>query len=464
MIFLILILGLILRLVNLNQSFWWDEAINVVYARDQGLIFYLTNYILGDFHPHGWFFVLWIFTHIFGFSEIVARLPAVIFGTLTIYFTYLIGKEHAKKLGLIAALLMAVAPLHIYYSQEARPYAFGTFAVAVSSYFYLKFIKGSGKRFFLPLILSTALVLYSDYPAYFIFLPQAFFLFINFREKLFFYLKILGVSSILFLPALPLLIKQLISGINTAQIVSGWAEIVGGRGIKDVMLLWVKMLIGRISIEDQLLYILVILLISLIYSFVLSRIRLKDLKSNFFFYWLITPPIFGIIISFFIPIFSYFRFLYILPAFYLLIAQGIEKFKGMGFKLMLGFLVTLQIILSLIYLLNPNFHREAWKEAVEFLDNQNSLVYFENNEIIAPYKFYSQKSSLAKAGLKKVPATSKKDLDINLENDNEVLLVEYLIDVTDPNRLIHKRLAELGFVKIRSFDFRGVGFIHLYRK
>lgn len=464
MIILILILGFILRVINLNQSLWFDEAINVFYARDSNLIFYLSYYITGDFHPPGWFFILWIFTNILGTSEIIVRTPSVIFGVLTIYLTYLIGREFSKKIGLIAALLVSLAPLHIYYSQEARPYALGALAVSLSSYFFLSFLKKPNKKWFWFLVLGIASVLYSDYPAYFILIAQLIFLLVNFRTKLFSYIKAAILGLILFLPAVPILIKQLISGTKTAEILSGWAQVVGGNDINNILLLWVKMLIGRISIENQVLYILVIAAISLIYLLVLIRLKIPQLKSSYSLYWLVLPSIIGILISFFIPIFSYFRFLYILPAFYLLLAKGLTEFKGWGLKLMLGLLVILQIAFSFVYLFNPFFHREEWREAVSFWDSQNTPVYFENAEVVAPYRLYSQKNNLARPALKKIPAVETADLNLELDNTEKILLVEYLVDITDPNRLVEKELGELGYTKRKTFNFRGVGFTYLYQK
>lgn len=463
MIILILILGLLLRLINLNQSLWFDEAINVVYARDSSLIFYLTNYIIGDFHPPGWFFILWVFTNLLGTAEIIVRMPSVIFGVLTIYLTYLVGKEFSKKVGLIAALLMSLAPLHIYYSQEARPYALGALAVSVSSYAFLKFLKKPDKKFFWFLSLANAFVLYSDYPAYFIFAAQLILVLVNFREKLAPFIKAMGLGIVLFSPALPILIKQLVSGTQTAAAISGWAQVVGGNDLKNVLLLWVKLLLGRISIENQVVYFITAVLVSLVHLFILFKLKIRQFKSDYLLYWFVLPPVIGVLISFLIPIFSYFRFLYILPAFYLLLAKGLERFRGLSLKVMLGILVILQITFNFIYLFNPFFHREEWSKAVSFWDRQNIPVYFENSEVIAPYRLYSQKNNLAKPALKKVPADDVADLNLDVKTD-QILLVEYLVDITDPNRLVEKQLGELGYTKQQTFNFRGVGFTHLYQK
>src|SRR3989344_1581378 len=176
MIWLILLLAFILRLVNLNQSLWWDEAINIVYARSSDLWWFVTKYSVGDFHPPGWFAILWGWGYVFGFSEISVRLPSVIFGVATVWLIYLLGKElFSRKVGLLAALFLAIAPLHIYYSQEARMYVFAAFAVTLSFYF-LHHLIVSRKWTGLGYIVSLVLVLYSDYLAYLVIPTQIFYL------------------------------------------------------------------------------------------------------------------------------------------------------------------------------------------------------------------------------------------------------------------------------------------------
>src|SRR3989338_2066633 len=141
MIWGILGLGIILRLISLNQSLWLDEAINVMAAKSFSLPGMVTQYAVADFHPPGWFAVLWFWGKLFGYSEISVRLPSVIFGVVTIYITYLLGKKLvSKNLGLLAALLIAINPLHIYYSQEARMYSMAVLAVVVNIFILIKLI------------------------------------------------------------------------------------------------------------------------------------------------------------------------------------------------------------------------------------------------------------------------------------------------------------------------------------
>ena len=138
MIWLILFLSLILRIVSLNQSLWLDEAINVMAARSYSFLGILTEYAKADFHPPLYFIIIWIWTKLFGFSEVSARLPSVIFGLLTIWLVFLIGRKlYSKTLGILAALLLALNPLHIYYSQEARMYSMAAFAVVLNLLFFI---------------------------------------------------------------------------------------------------------------------------------------------------------------------------------------------------------------------------------------------------------------------------------------------------------------------------------------
>ena len=137
MLYLIIFVSLFLRLINLNQSLWLDEAINLNNVRALGFGDLVLKYSLSDFHPPLYHVILKANTLLIGSSELAARLPSVILGVLSVYITYLIGKKlYDKKTALIGAVLLATAPLHIYYSQEARMYMLAAFWATLSVYFF----------------------------------------------------------------------------------------------------------------------------------------------------------------------------------------------------------------------------------------------------------------------------------------------------------------------------------------
>ncbi|MCK4588787.1 glycosyl transferase family 39, partial [Candidatus Woesebacteria bacterium] len=80
MIYAILILGLVLRLISINQSFWLDEATSALVARDMSFAQILSQFSPADFHPPFYYFLLKIWTATFGVSEVGARSLSIIVG------------------------------------------------------------------------------------------------------------------------------------------------------------------------------------------------------------------------------------------------------------------------------------------------------------------------------------------------------------------------------------------------
>ena len=119
----ILGLGAMLRLATLNrQSLWLDEGFSYWIARRpwMDLVAYLPAH---DIHPPLYYLVLQPMIALGG-SEWLLRLPSALAGIASIGMLYLLGVElFDQRTGLLAALVLAVSPLHIWYAQEARMYA-----------------------------------------------------------------------------------------------------------------------------------------------------------------------------------------------------------------------------------------------------------------------------------------------------------------------------------------------------
>ncbi|MGH9100736.1 MAG: glycosyltransferase family 39 protein, partial [Acidimicrobiales bacterium] len=124
--------GAAIRLV-IPRGLWLDEATSVHEASLSfgGMIHALYA---SDVHPPMYFCVLWGAIRLFGDGELAVRLPSIAAGVLTIPVLYLLGKEaYDRRTGLVAAAVGAVAPILVWYSQEARMYSmlalFGLIAV-----------------------------------------------------------------------------------------------------------------------------------------------------------------------------------------------------------------------------------------------------------------------------------------------------------------------------------------------
>jgi 4-amino-4-deoxy-L-arabinose transferase-like glycosyltransferase len=130
----ILFLALALRLFGLTfHSLWLDESVALKWARlPVAEILERTTTMREDAHPplsylalHGWI-------RAFGDSEQSLRGHMAALGFLVVVLVYLLGKEIAgQRAGLIVALLAAISPYLIWYSQEVRMYGLlGTLSVA----------------------------------------------------------------------------------------------------------------------------------------------------------------------------------------------------------------------------------------------------------------------------------------------------------------------------------------------
>lgn len=470
MIFLILLIGILVRFISLNQSLWLDEAINVLATKNFSFLSMITEYAKADFHPPGFFIILWTWTKLFGTSEIFVRIPSVIFGSLTIYVIYLIGcKLHSKTLGLFSAFLLALNPLHIYYSQEARMYALACLAVSINIFILIKLIKKE-KLYIFILILSNLSVLLTDYVAYLIFPAQFIFLLINKdKEAMKKWFNAIALSILLFIWWLPTFLSQLNVGSVTADKLPAWKFIVGGFDIKSVPLTFVKFIIGRISYPDKFIYAIILLPICILFLYLLIR-GIKSVTKfgkNLLLTWIIIPVTLATIISFVVPIYGYFRMIFTLPAFIILIALGILSFRAKVKYIFMAAVIFIEFVSSSTYLFNPMFQREDWKGLVKFIESQNklALTLFESPGTMPPFDYYANKNDNVKGALLNFPIKNENGLkDLSVLQNRDIYLVNYLVEISDPNRLVEKKLNELGYKKINTKNFYGVGFVFHYVK
>ncbi|MBI4008867.1 glycosyltransferase family 39 protein, partial [Candidatus Roizmanbacteria bacterium] len=132
---LVIFLALLLRLYNLGQSFWLDEAAQVIESA-RPLNEQLN--IGADFHPPLYHLLLHFWMYL-GNSEIWIRLLSVGLGLGVVFITYKTAKLlFSENVALVSSFLVAISPYLIWYSQEARPYILFVFLSLISTFFLLK--------------------------------------------------------------------------------------------------------------------------------------------------------------------------------------------------------------------------------------------------------------------------------------------------------------------------------------
>lgn len=140
----ILLLATFLRFYNLDfQGVWLDEMHTLKEADPDWTLKMLHEVnMFREGIPHLYFLIVRSFGIIFGHSIYSVRLVSVLFGILSVYSIYLVGKNiSTKQTGFIASFLLAIHPFHIEYSQEGRSYSMLIFFVIVAFYRLLLFTK-----------------------------------------------------------------------------------------------------------------------------------------------------------------------------------------------------------------------------------------------------------------------------------------------------------------------------------
>lgn len=120
-----ILVGAALRFYHLGaNSLWVDEfATLFVAAHSPADILRLSS--TANFIPPLYFLLVHGVLQVFSESEVALRLPSVVAGICTIPVVWLLTAEltMSRSTASIAGALVAVNPLHLWFSQEARPYA-----------------------------------------------------------------------------------------------------------------------------------------------------------------------------------------------------------------------------------------------------------------------------------------------------------------------------------------------------
>lgn len=456
MIYLILLLAFLLRLVNLNQSFWLDEAAQVIESA-RSLSQQLNN--AADFHPPLYHLLLHFWMK-FGTSEVWIRFLSIIFSLASIYATYSLARLFVKKrYADLAAFFLSLSPFHLWYSQEARPYMLLVALSTLTTLFLLK------KKWFLYALFLT-LSLYTLYFTPFLLLGFLFYILFFELKNITQFLTSTFISLLFFIPYLPKFMEQLAVGTNSQF--TGWTNVVSESPWRIVPLTFAKFIFGKGSISNNLIYAAVILPVFML--FLISLIKnWHQKKDRIIMILFFVPFVLSIMISFFIPVVAPQRMIFLLPLFYLILALGIQNFKYHLRLFAILLIITISMSGILQYYFSPAVQREKWREAITFIETDskpNSLAIFVFPQPFAPYQWYNT-GQVNGLGIAPNFILTQKDL-INLESQldgvNKLYFFQYLTGLTDPQGLTISKLSNWGYSQKDIKNFEGVGFIYIYEK
>jgi mannosyltransferase len=174
----ITLLAAILRLSTLGeQSFWYDEAFTPVHVLRPGLIATLHNVVHTENTPPLWYVLEWGFSRVLGTGVVGLRMLSALVGIATVPVAWLIGRElegsSTRRAAVATAAFVAVNPLFVWYSQEARAYGLFVFTASLALLCFLRALRDPSTRHLTEFALTASLALLSHYFAVFLLIPMA---------------------------------------------------------------------------------------------------------------------------------------------------------------------------------------------------------------------------------------------------------------------------------------------------
>jgi hypothetical protein len=387
LIILILFTGAILRFWRLTEiPFTHDEFSAIIRTRFTDFHELIEKGVMIDGHPAGVQVLLFYMIRVFGESEAVIKTPFILFGLLSVWMTYVIGKKwFSATTGLVAAAFLSFLQFPVMYSQVARPYASGLFLVLLMVNFWTNFIFYPNRRYYFNLAgfaISAALCGYDHhFCMLFAVMTGVTGLFFVKGRRLSNYIAACALAIVLYLPHLPVLFHQLsIGGVE------GWLQ----KPRFDFLLDHLRY-VFHFSVF---VYLLVLLLVAL--SLFMDR-RKPAFGSKFTLIsaiWFLVPYIVGFLYSRYqSSVLQHSVLIFSFP-FLLFLLFGLFKTTRVSHQAMLVILVGLTLIPSLIFerhhyslfYLNPyrEIVREA-KKAADSLGKRDCRVLLDTKKEINPY-------------------------------------------------------------------------------
>jgi hypothetical protein len=163
------LLAAVLRLSTLNlQSFWYDEAFTPVHVLHASLAATMRAVSRTENSPPLWYLLEWVDYRILGSGEVALRLPSALAGILTVPVVWAIGDlVGGRRAAIWSAALVAVNPLFVWYSQEARAYGLFVLTAALAILCFLRLRERPGPGRAATFALAGILALASHYFAVF---------------------------------------------------------------------------------------------------------------------------------------------------------------------------------------------------------------------------------------------------------------------------------------------------------
>jgi 4-amino-4-deoxy-L-arabinose transferase-like glycosyltransferase len=318
------------------KSMWVEEGLSI-YRAQLDLPDILSNVILiqdvatHDTHPPLYFIVLHFLIGLAGSSEFVIRFLSVAWGVLLVPLSYAFGTRLLeRRVGLWMAVIAALSPVYLWYSQEARSYTMLVCLTLFSNYSLLRVWQSTSRpradRKHIALwiavyLLSTIGSIFTHYGALFILLFQwVTVLALAIWHRRWWLLALLTTASLVITPLLPFMAGRMQTGAERGfRFVVAWEM---ARDLLNAFSLGMSVRLDEVFLLD-----LLFLLIALLGLVMTARgRRLAGVGTSLYLSgYLLVPTLVLYVLSHVKPMYEGVRHLLIIsPAYYVLLAAGLD--------------------------------------------------------------------------------------------------------------------------------------------
>lgn len=157
------VFGLILRVATIDtRGLWLDEATTIL--QTSGTLLQTIQSQIGGTHPPLFHMLMHFWIYLFGTAEPTIRAYALVFGVAAIPVAYWAGTAvYDRKVGVVAAGILAISPYHIWYSQEARMYTMVMFFALLSVGTFSLGLETKKRRYWVAYAVFSAMGAFTQY-------------------------------------------------------------------------------------------------------------------------------------------------------------------------------------------------------------------------------------------------------------------------------------------------------------
>jgi len=145
-----------------DASIWFDEAFSAYIIQFNFLD--IARYTATDVHPPFFYWVLKVWSFFFGTTELGLRSMSVFFGVVAAIFGYLFTKrQFGRRAAIIGIFILALSPLFLRYSQEARMYTLAATIVMAATYVLTRAVESGNRKLWILYGVLVSLGMWTHY-------------------------------------------------------------------------------------------------------------------------------------------------------------------------------------------------------------------------------------------------------------------------------------------------------------